>query len=312
VVPVTGGVASLKQLVDGERFTWLGENVRLALVDEPAHPAVVLDPAARELRLRSNHATRETIIDGYRDHGLDHATRLVQTWAAHASLPACPVDVLDLGPRELADRRGGAFRVHWAAFQLPEPVLEHLVVAELLDAASSRAPGRTLVQLLDQHLLGWRVKQSRLIDERRALWRGGVDGTLVAAIAGITQPVSEPKLRSEYLELVSTGRLVDHAGRPLTLHECTWCGDFIVSGDTCPVTVPCPLSTCGAPAGTRHRRRPSGHEASKLHAARVRAAEQLVDARLAAGDSYVPAPWPGPRLPPVGEQGDLFSLGVAS
>lgn len=51
---------------------------------------------------------------------------------------------------------------------------------------------------------------------------------------------------------------------------CEWCGGLADPTTTCPKSIACP--SCHAEPGQRCRR-PSGHLATELHAARVEAAE---------------------------------------
>lgn len=52
--------------------------------------------------------------------------------------------------------------------------------------------------------------------------------------------------------------------------RCAWCGGDALVGTVCPKSLACP--TCGAEPGARCKR-PSGHKATQLHAARIAAAE---------------------------------------
>lgn len=61
----------------------------------------------------------------------------------------------------------------------------------------------------------------------------------------------------------------------MTLELCPYCGGEAAQGTTCPRALECPH--CGAGAGAPCRR-PSGHRAEFLHAARVELAE-LADHR---------------------------------
>ena len=128
-----------------------------------------------------------------------------------------------------------------------------------------------------------------------------VTSPIPAAIAGLTQPVPAPRFEDEYWALVQAGVLIDVAGRPLVWQDCPWCGTPVAVGTTCPISLACPLPGCGARAGRRRCLRPSGHEATQLHRARVRAAERIDEDRIAAGALFLPAPWPRPV------QGDLFT-----
>lgn len=51
---------------------------------------------------------------------------------------------------------------------------------------------------------------------------------------------------------------------------CAWCGGDAVIGTVCPKSLPCP--TCKVAPGVKCKR-PSGHAATQLHAARIAAAE---------------------------------------
>ena len=113
-----------------------------------------------------------------------------------------------------------------------------------------------------------------------------------------------PATAAGYEALLAVGRLVDLAGRPLQRRPCAFC-DGATVGATCPMSLPCP--TCarvweghGLGGVGRPCCRPSGHQAHRLHAARVRAAEAADDAREAAGDPTLPARWedqPSPAGP---------------
>lgn len=58
----------------------------------------------------------------------------------------------------------------------------------------------------------------------------------------------------------------------MTLAPCEWCGSEADVTTTCPRSIECP--DCKAPPGSPCKR-PSGHRAAQLHAARVRTAEAL-------------------------------------
>jgi hypothetical protein len=57
--------------------------------------------------------------------------------------------------------------------------------------------------------------------------------------------------------------------RPDVVSECPWCGGENTSG-VCPKSITCPK--CGVGPGVSCRR-PSGHRAAQLHAARIELAE---------------------------------------
>ena len=68
-----------------------------------------------------------------------------------------------------------------------------------------------------------------------------------------------------------------------TRPRCRWCGGRAVKGSICPWSVPCP--SCGAGAGLSCQR-PSGHKASRLHAARY----HFTEAQDAANGVTYPQP----------------------
>lgn len=106
--------------------------------------------------------------------------------------------------------------------------------------------------------------------------------------AAITQPMPAPRMRSVFRKLLTSGALVDRAGRPVPGLPCPVCGNPDDTS-TCPGTLPCP--SCPAGAGRRCKR-PSGHTSDTWHAARVKAADAVDRDREQANDPTLLAPWP--------------------
>lgn len=106
------------------------------------------------------------------------------------------------------------------------------------------------------------------------------------------QPVAPPATVAEYRQLLDDQVLVDLAGRPLVARPCPHCTTSTV-GETCPQSLRCP--SCEAAPGQACRR-PSEHVLSARfatwHRARTAAADDVDDARQAANDPTLPAPWP--------------------
>ena len=104
----------------------------------------------------------------------------------------------------------------------------------------------------------------------------------------VVQPVPAPLLRSAFRQLLTSSALVDRAGRRVLGLTCPVCGN---PDDTytCPGSLPCP--SCRAAASQRCKR-PSGHTSDTWHAARVRAADAVDQAREEADDPTLLAPWP--------------------
>lgn len=119
----------------------------------------------------------------------------------------------------------------------------------------------------------------------------------------VYQPVPAPGSARRYDELVLSGVLVDMAGNPLVVGKCSVCGNEpTVLNITCALAVECP--SCPAGVGQRCMR-PSEHRMSdqfgSSHQRRTHAAAAVDDARIAAGDLTVPAPW-APPAALAGEQ----------
>ncbi|MER5608236.1 DUF6884 domain-containing protein [Micromonospora tulbaghiae] len=95
--------------------------------------------------------------------------------------------------------------------------------------------------------------------------------------------------QQRYAKLIEDGVLIDGAGAPLRQEKCWLClvrrPHQITSGVTCPYAIDCPTceakpnQACGTTSG--------------LHDRRIILAQEVDQARAAAGDLSVPAPWPG-------------------
>ncbi|WP_053065359.1 DUF6884 domain-containing protein [Micromonospora sp. RV43] len=115
------------------------------------------------------------------------------------------------------------------------------------------------------------------------------------------QAYADPGNKADYDRLLLDGQLVDMLGRVLTAVDCELCSTRRphqkTSGITCPYEVFCPTCQVGP---NQPCRRPSGHKLSEafggLHETRAELAYKVDDARVAAGDMAVPAPWPTQAL----------------
>jgi hypothetical protein len=121
------------------------------------------------------------------------------------------------------------------------------------------------------------------------------------------QPVSAQTISAELTALVAAGTLVDLAGRPPVSSPRDWCGGATV-GDTCQMSLDCPSCYLhGGRAGSLCDQ-PSGHTAAEPHRSRLAAAD---DARQAAGDLTLPAPWPK-RRPAATAAADQLTRSLAA
>ncbi|MEU2514489.1 YgjP-like metallopeptidase domain-containing protein [Streptomyces syringium] len=132
----------VKQLVDGEEFTWLGQSMRLHLTEQEGPARRVrhddgwqLVVSAADVRARG----ADVLTDWYCQEGLAWMERNAPSWwrrIAPGRRAQPGLDVRDLGKiragvfDELADQAS----FHWPLFQLPAALCEYVLVHELAHA----------------------------------------------------------------------------------------------------------------------------------------------------------------------------------
>ncbi|MGW1045175.1 M48 family metallopeptidase [Streptomyces sp. NPDC002547] len=127
----TGGDHPVKELVDGEHFSYLGRTYRLRLT-EPAEQPVRLHGDWLELAVERNGRPRETwLVEWYTAQGEAWIRDSTASFARGAGVPTPQTRVCDLGSRWGMRGRDGRIAVHWAAFQLPQPLIELILAHEL-------------------------------------------------------------------------------------------------------------------------------------------------------------------------------------
>ncbi|MCX4682286.1 M48 family metallopeptidase [Streptomyces sp. NBC_01433] len=174
-----------KHLTDGCKLTWLGNAMRLRLVDTPVE--VHLRPQAEGADLLVAYRgdiTRlgaQPVIDWYCRAGLDwlqaaapaHWSRL----RTRRQLPA--LAVCDVG-----SRYGGGYAerthqltLHWAVFQLPPALLEYALVHELVHGTrpGGRSHGPTFRARLLRALPDAPARHRQFKAAFRVLWIGNVN-----------------------------------------------------------------------------------------------------------------------------------------
>ncbi|MFI0789595.1 M48 family metallopeptidase [Streptomyces lydicus] len=126
-----GGVHPVKELVDGEHFSYLGRTYRLRLT-EPAEQPVRLHGDWLELAVEPNGRPRGTaLVAWYTAQGEAWIRDSVASFARGAGVPTPQTRVSDLGARWGVRERDGRIAVHWATFQLAQPLIELILAHEL-------------------------------------------------------------------------------------------------------------------------------------------------------------------------------------
>lgn len=123
--------APAKQYVSGEGFSYLGRRYRLLLVGEQDVP-VKLEQGRFMLRRRDAIEGREHMIGWYTEHARSWLTRRVQRYQKRVSVEPAGVAVQDLGYRWGSCGKGGKLYFHWRSILLPPPIVDYIVVHELV------------------------------------------------------------------------------------------------------------------------------------------------------------------------------------
>ncbi|WP_194891168.1 M48 family metallopeptidase [Catenulispora pinisilvae] len=131
-----------KQLLDGEGFLVLGRNRMLQLVDDTRHrSSVTLTGTTIEMprELAADQAkARDALKAMYRAVGREWLLEGFRPWAGRLGIEEPPISVRDLGGRWGSfSRTTGAVTLHWAAFQLPDPLVAYVLTHELTHALVS-------------------------------------------------------------------------------------------------------------------------------------------------------------------------------
>jgi len=122
---------SAKEFVSGEGFPYLGRSYRLLLVDQQDVPLKLEAGRFRMPRAEAPNG-REVFIGWYTEHALPWIRNRVREYAPRMGVEPVRVEVRDLGFRWGSCGRAGTLNFNWATILLPPPIVEYVIVHELV------------------------------------------------------------------------------------------------------------------------------------------------------------------------------------
>jgi predicted metal-dependent hydrolase len=172
-------------LADGEDVQYLGDTYRLRLNDASA--ATSIDPEVyggiRYLvvpRQRAQPDRGRSLISWYQREGTRWAQDRAEQWLGHLRLNdnAPSIQTRDLGARRwgVYRRTGHRVELHWPLFQLPDLLVEYVLVHELIHATRppGKPHGREWQARMTAALPHWRLMKKELNRRGASLWTGHV------------------------------------------------------------------------------------------------------------------------------------------
>ncbi len=120
-----------KEYVDGEGFGYLGRSYRLKLVDDQDVP-VKLDRGRFMMRRADVSEGRRHMTAWYVAHAQPWIAKRVRRLQVRVGVEPTGVLVQDLGYRWGSCGKGGQLYFHWRTILLPAPIVEYVVVHELV------------------------------------------------------------------------------------------------------------------------------------------------------------------------------------
>lgn len=159
---------SVKKLIDGENFPFLGRNRQLILT--AADGGVQLDA---DRLIAPTDVTADDIVRWYTDAGLDWLSERVPQWCARVGALEPTLAVRDLGQRWGACTLGSKPKIalHWALFQLSPRLIDAVIVHELAHLVEPRH-GNKFNRLVEQVIPGHRDHLQELAEKGRRVWMG--------------------------------------------------------------------------------------------------------------------------------------------
>jgi predicted metal-dependent hydrolase len=123
--------AAKKKFVSGEGFPYLGRSYRLLLVDEQDMP-VKLEQGRFKMLRDATARGRDHMIRWYSERGQPWLHKRTERYQRRVGVEVTGVTVQDLGFRWGSCGKGGRLFFHWRTLMLPPPVIEYVVVHELV------------------------------------------------------------------------------------------------------------------------------------------------------------------------------------
>lgn len=166
--------AVVKELVNGEGFGYLGRNYRLKIVQDGETvslrqgrllmPNTLLDSGERAIQA------------WYRRCGLAWLRPRLVHWAPRLRVEPTALQVADLGHKWGSSNPGGRVRIHWATMQLPQRLVEYVLVHELTHLREPNH-GKPFWDLLARAMPDASIRKTEIAKLGPTLWYGAVAGT---------------------------------------------------------------------------------------------------------------------------------------
>jgi predicted metal-dependent hydrolase len=126
-----GPPAPKKHFVSGEGFAYLGRNYRLLVVADQDVPLKLERGRFRMSRAAAARGS-EHLVRWYTEHGQSWLEDRVERFRRRVGVEPSAVTVQDLGYRWGSCGKGGRLFFHWRTILLPPPIIEYVVVHELV------------------------------------------------------------------------------------------------------------------------------------------------------------------------------------
>jgi hypothetical protein len=165
--------APKKEFVTGEGFDYLGRHYRLQLTDDSPTDIVKLERG----RLKMSRALadagdgEEAMVRWYRQHAQSWLPRRIRPWAQRMGVQPGDLEVRDLGYRWGSLGRNDRLNIHWAAMQLPAPLVDYVLVHELAHIGQPRHTP-AFWGAVERALPAYDERRARLATTGATLWLG--------------------------------------------------------------------------------------------------------------------------------------------
>lgn len=123
--------AQKKQFVSGEGFAYLGRSYRLLLVDKQDVPVKLERGRFKMPRSAAVHGGAH-MLRWYSERGQPWLEKRVESFKRRVGVEPTAVTVQDLGYRWGSCGKGGRLFFHWRTVLLPPPIIDYVVVHELV------------------------------------------------------------------------------------------------------------------------------------------------------------------------------------